>query len=87
MSGATSPIARYYQGARPQDFTPAEALSLAEEIQHRHRDELTDIKHRFHQTRSHDVKALFERAAPGHLGAGGELVNGLPQVDTGSLFK
>jgi hypothetical protein len=81
----SDPVTRYYNGARPSDFSPAEARALAEELMAR--PEYSDPKSRQHQELSKDVQALWAHASPGHLGAGGEVVGGSPQIDRESLFR
>lgn len=66
----SDPLTRYFNGARPVDFTPGEAAALAAELQAR--PEYRDIKSRQHEELSKDVQALFVRAYPGAVGPGGE---------------
>lgn len=77
-----STVQRYFDGEPPESFNPVEAKVLAEELMAR--PEFKDHKHRHHQVRSEDVRQLFQIAAPGHIGAGGEVVGGRPDE---SLFQ
>ena len=62
----SDPLTKYYNGARPADFTPGEAAALAAELQSR--PEYRDIKSRQHEEISKDVRDLYARAYPGGIG-------------------
>lgn len=64
---------RWRAGATPDQFTQAEAGALAEHLMQRH-EAYRDRKHPDHQALSEQVCELMQRAHPGHVGPGGEVL-------------
>lgn len=71
MMNGNDAHSRWQRGARPSQFTPAEAGALAEFLVQRH-PAYRDRKHLDHGAISAEVRELFERASPGNIGPGGE---------------
>jgi hypothetical protein len=67
-------FARWQAGASADQFSPAEAQALAEHLMERGYEVYSNPRHKDHQALSADIQGLFQRAAPGHLGPGGEAI-------------
>jgi len=79
-------LSRWRAGATAASFTAVECAVLAEELMVRGAAVYRDAKNPDHGALSAQIVELQQRAHPGHLGAGGEVVEG-PDPSAQGLFK
>lgn len=75
---SNDPLSRWQRGARPHEFTPGEASALAERLMQTHAAVYRDPRHPDNHGLSIEIAELQQRAHPGFVGSGGELVTPPP---------